>query len=56
VTVPLLIMHGEADPAISIRYGERMFAMAMSPNNLFVFQAVTKIWMISVLSRPCGDL
>jgi uncharacterized protein len=37
VTVPLLIMHGEADPAISIRYGERMFAMAHEPKQFIRF-------------------
>jgi fermentation-respiration switch protein FrsA (DUF1100 family) len=31
VTAPLLIMHGSDDPAISIRFGERLFAMANEP-------------------------
>ena len=31
VTVPLLVMHGDADPGINIRFGERLFAMAHEP-------------------------
>jgi fermentation-respiration switch protein FrsA (DUF1100 family) len=31
VTVPLLIMHGSDDPAIPIRFGERLFALAHEP-------------------------
>src|SRR6201996_8485377 len=31
ITAPLLIMHGDADPAINIRFGERLFAMAREP-------------------------
>jgi hypothetical protein len=31
VTVPLLIMHGDADPAIDISFGERLFALAHEP-------------------------
>jgi len=31
VTAPLLILHGDADPAINIRFGERLFAMANEP-------------------------
>jgi hypothetical protein len=35
VTVPLLIMHGDHDPAINISFGERLFAFAHEPK-LFV--------------------
>jgi uncharacterized protein len=35
--VPLLIMHGEADPAINIRFGERLFAMAHEPKQFVRF-------------------
>ncbi|GAB6996140.1 MAG: fermentation-respiration switch protein FrsA (DUF1100 family) [Bradyrhizobium sp.] len=31
VTVPLLIMHGTDDPAIPIRFGERLFGLAHEP-------------------------
>jgi len=31
VTAPLLIMHGDADPAINISFGERLFALANEP-------------------------
>ena len=31
VNVPLLVMHGEADPAINISFGERLFALAIEP-------------------------
>jgi len=31
VTVPLLIMHGDNDPAINISFGERLFALAHDP-------------------------
>ncbi len=31
VTVPLLIMHGDNDPAINISFGERLFALANEP-------------------------
>ncbi len=37
VTVPLLIMHGEADPAINIKFGERLFAMAHEPKQFVRF-------------------
>jgi uncharacterized protein len=37
VTAPLLIMHGEADPAINIRFGERLFAMAHEPKQFVRF-------------------
>ncbi len=31
VTAPLLVMHGTDDPAISIKFGERLFALAHEP-------------------------
>src|SRR5438445_4340978 len=34
VTVPLLIMHGANDPAIPLRFGERLFALAHAPKQL----------------------
>ena len=37
VTVPLLIMHGERDPAIPIRFGERLFALAREPKQFVRF-------------------
>jgi fermentation-respiration switch protein FrsA (DUF1100 family) len=37
VHVPLLIMHGEADPAINIRFGERLFALANEPKQFVRF-------------------
>ncbi len=37
VTVPLLIMHGERDPAIPIRFGERLFALAQEPKQFVRF-------------------
>jgi len=37
VTVPLLIMHGENDSAIPIRFGERLFAMAHEPKQFVRF-------------------
>jgi fermentation-respiration switch protein FrsA (DUF1100 family) len=37
VTVPLLIMHGERDPAIPIRFGERLFALAHEPKQFVRF-------------------
>jgi fermentation-respiration switch protein FrsA (DUF1100 family) len=37
VTVPLLMMHGERDRGISIRLGERMFALAHEPKRLVRF-------------------
>jgi fermentation-respiration switch protein FrsA (DUF1100 family) len=37
VTVPLLIMHGETDPAISIDFGERLFALAHEPKQFVRF-------------------
>jgi uncharacterized protein len=37
VTAPLLVMHGERDPGISIRFGERLFALANEPKRLVRF-------------------
>jgi hypothetical protein len=37
VKVPLLIMHGDADPAINIRFGERLFALAHEPKQFVRF-------------------
>jgi uncharacterized protein len=37
VTVPLLIMHGERDPAIPIYFGERLFALAHEPKQFVRF-------------------
>jgi fermentation-respiration switch protein FrsA (DUF1100 family) len=37
VTVPLLIMHGERDPAIPIHFGERLFALAHEPKQFVRF-------------------
>jgi uncharacterized protein len=37
VRAPLLIMHGEKDPVISIRFGERLFALAHEPKQLVRF-------------------
>ena len=37
VTVPLLIMHGTSDPAIPIRFGERLFALAHEPKQFVRF-------------------
>jgi fermentation-respiration switch protein FrsA (DUF1100 family) len=37
VTAPLLIMHGDADPAINIRFGERLFALAHEPKQFVRF-------------------
>jgi fermentation-respiration switch protein FrsA (DUF1100 family) len=37
VTVPLLIMHGVKDPAISITFGERLFALAHEPKQFVRF-------------------
>ena len=37
VNVPLLIMHGEKDPAISISFGERLFALAHDPKQFVRF-------------------
>jgi uncharacterized protein len=37
VHVPLLIMHGERDPAISIRFARRLFALANPPKHFIAF-------------------
>jgi len=37
VTAPVLIMHGDADPAINIRFGERLFALAHEPKQFVRF-------------------
>jgi len=37
VHVPLLIMHGAKDPGISIRFGERLFALAHDPKRFVRF-------------------
>jgi fermentation-respiration switch protein FrsA (DUF1100 family) len=37
VTVPLLVMHGERDPAIAIKFGERLFALAHEPKQFVRF-------------------
>ena len=37
VRVPVLVMHGERDPGISIRLGERMFALAGEPKRMVRF-------------------
>jgi uncharacterized protein len=57
VTAPLLIMHGDADRAIGIRFGEHLFALAHEPRQFVRFPGGgLKIWMNSVLSRPCDTL
>jgi fermentation-respiration switch protein FrsA (DUF1100 family) len=37
VTVPLMVMHGERDPGISIHLGERLFALAREPKRMVRF-------------------
>jgi uncharacterized protein len=37
VTAPLLMMHGERDPGIAIRFGERLFAIAREPKRFVRF-------------------
>jgi uncharacterized protein len=37
VSVPLLIMHGTDDPAIPIRFGERLFSLAREPRQFVRF-------------------
>ena len=37
VPAPVLIMHGARDPAISIRFGERLFALARDPKQFVRF-------------------
>src|SRR5208337_2811477 len=37
VHIPLLVMHGKRDPAIAIRFGERLFALANEPKRFVTF-------------------
>jgi fermentation-respiration switch protein FrsA (DUF1100 family) len=37
VSAPVLVMHGERDPAIPIRFGERLFALAREPKRFVRF-------------------
>jgi uncharacterized protein len=37
VTAPLLVMHGERDQAIPIRFGERLYALAPGPKRFVRF-------------------
>jgi hypothetical protein len=37
VTVPLLILHGEMDPIVPIRFGEKLFALANEPKQMVRF-------------------
>jgi fermentation-respiration switch protein FrsA (DUF1100 family) len=37
VTAPVLVMHGERDPGISMRLGERLFALAHEPKRFVSF-------------------
>ncbi len=37
VSAPLLVMHGESDPAIPISFGERLFALAREPKQFVRF-------------------
>jgi fermentation-respiration switch protein FrsA (DUF1100 family) len=37
VHVPLLVMHGERDPGIAIRFGRRLFALANEPKRFVAF-------------------
>jgi uncharacterized protein len=37
VTVPLLIMHGDSDPAIPLRFGKRLFGLAHEPKQFVRF-------------------
>jgi hypothetical protein len=37
VHAPLLIMHGEKDPVVAIRFGERLFALAHEPKQFVRF-------------------
>jgi fermentation-respiration switch protein FrsA (DUF1100 family) len=37
VTAPLLVMHGERDPGIPIRLGQRLFALAHEPKRFMRF-------------------
>jgi uncharacterized protein len=37
IAAPLLVMHGERDPGIAIRFGERLFALAHEPKRFMRF-------------------
>jgi len=37
VNVPLLVLHGTADPVVPIRFGERLFALAHEPKRFVRF-------------------
>ena len=37
VSAPLLVMHGDSDPAIPISFGERLFALAHEPKQFVRF-------------------
>jgi len=37
VTAPLLVLHGERDPGIAIRFGEKLFALANEPKRFVRF-------------------
>ena len=37
VTVPLLVLHGERDAVVPIRFGERLFALAHEPKRFVRF-------------------
>jgi fermentation-respiration switch protein FrsA (DUF1100 family) len=37
VGVPVLVMHGERDPGIPIRFGERLFSLANEPKRFVRF-------------------
>ncbi len=37
VAAPVLIMHGDADPAINIRFGERLLALTPEPKQFVRF-------------------
>jgi uncharacterized protein len=37
VTAPLLVLHGERDRTVSVRFGERLFALAREPKRLVRF-------------------
>jgi hypothetical protein len=38
VTAPLLVLHGEADRIVPIRFGERLFALANEPKRMVRFR------------------
>jgi uncharacterized protein len=37
VTAPLLVLHGERDWTVAIRFGERLFALAREPKRMLRF-------------------